>query len=156
MSAEIVQLVEQAGPYVSAAIGAYGAAVLSRAENAVVSAADAAADVAADAAADVTARLGRRILQAVWRRRDEGGRTALASAVGDAVQEPDDADAAGALRQQIKRALREDPELAREVAGMLPATGGVTVNVSGERAIGAQHIGVAVSGDNATVHPPRQ
>ncbi|WP_405567877.1 hypothetical protein OG418_23525 [Streptomyces phaeochromogenes] len=145
MSAEIVQLVEQAGPYLSAAVGAYGAAVFSRAEDAVV-----------DAAADATASLGQRILRAVWHRRDDQDRTALETAVREAAEEPDDEDAVGALRQQIKRALREDAELVREVAGLLPAQGGVTVNVSGTRAIGAQHIGLAVSGDNATIHPPQQ
>jgi hypothetical protein len=108
-----------------------------------------------DAAADATASLGRRILRAVWHRRDGQGRAALETAVREAAEEPDEADAAGALRQQIKRALREDAELAREVAGLLSAAGGVTVNVSGTRAIGAQHIGTAVSGDHATIHPPQ-
>ncbi|MFF2205726.1 hypothetical protein [Streptomyces sp. NPDC058145] len=144
MSTEIVQLVEQAGPYLSAAVGAYGAAVLTRAE-----------DVAVGAAVEGTAGLGRRILQVVWRQRDEEGRAVLESAVREAAEEPDDTDAAAALRQQIKRALREDAELAREVAGLLP-TAGVTVNVSGDRAIGAQHIGIAVSGDNATIHPSQR
>lgn len=145
MSTEIVQLVEQAGPYLSAAVGAYGATVLSRAQGAAVG-----------AAADATAGLGQRILQLVWHRRDDQGRDALEAAVREAAEEPDDEDAAGALRQQIKRALREDAELAREIAGLLPAAGGVTVNVSGTRAIGAQHIGIAASGDNTTIHPPQQ
>jgi len=145
MSAEIVQLLEQAGPYLSAAVGAYGATVFSRAE-----------DAAVEAAADATASVGRRILRAVWHRRDDQGRAALETAVREAAEEPAEEDAAGALRQLIKRALREDAELAREVAGLLPAAGGVTVNVSGKRAIGAQHIGIAVSGDDATIHPPQR
>jgi hypothetical protein len=77
----------------------------------------------------------------------------LEGAVQTAAEEPDDADAAGALRHQLKRALQEDAELARELAALLPAQGGVTVNVSGARAIGAQHIGIAASGDNTTIHP---
>ncbi|MFK4868493.1 hypothetical protein ACI3K4_25130 [Streptomyces sp. CSMPJR101] len=145
MSTEIIHLVEAAGPYLSAAVGAYGAAVLARTEGVVV-----------DAAVEGTAGLGRRILQLVWRRRDEEGRAALESAVREAAEEPVDANAAAALRQQIKRALREDAELARELAALLPAQGGVTVNVSGTRAIGAQHIGIAASGDNTAIHPPRQ
>jgi hypothetical protein len=145
MSAEIVQLMEQTGPYLSAAVGAYGTAVFSRTQ-----------DAAVNTAADATASGGQRILQAVWHRRDDQGRAALETAVRDAVEEPDDEDAAGALRQQIKRALREDAELAREVAGLLPAPRGVTVNVSGARAIGAQRIGIAATGDNATIHPPQQ
>jgi uncharacterized protein YlxW (UPF0749 family) len=139
---ELVQVVEQAGPYVTAALGAYGAGVLARAEAAAV---------------DGSANVGRRILRAVWRRRDERGRAELEAAVTDAASEPDDADAAAALRQQVKRALREDPELLRELAGLLPAAGAgtvtVTVTASGERSIAAQHVGTAITGDNATVQP---
>jgi hypothetical protein len=138
---EIVELIEQATPYLSAAVAAYGAAVLRRAE-----------DAAVGVAVEGTAGLGQRILQLVWRRRDEEGRAALEGAVQTAAEEPDDADAAGALRHQLKRALQEDAELARELAALLPAQGGVTVNVSGARAIGAQHIGIAASGDNTTIH----
>ncbi|MFJ4486561.1 hypothetical protein ACIP3D_29920 [Streptomyces longwoodensis] len=145
MSTEIVQLMEQAGPYLSAAVTAYGAGILHRA-----------GDAALDAAVEETAGLGQRIVRLVWRRRDEEGRVALERAVGEAAAEPDDADAAALLRRQIKLALREDAELAREVAALLPAQSGVTVNVSGTRAIGAQHIGIAASGDNTTIHPPQQ
>ncbi|QJT00944.1 hypothetical protein G9272_12015 [Streptomyces asoensis] len=145
MSTEIVDLVEQATPYLSAALTAYGAAVLSRAE-----------DTAVSAAVEGTAGLGQRILQLVWRRRDEEGRAALEEAVQTAAEEPDDTDAAGALRHQLKRALREEAELVRELAALLPEQASVTVNVSGTRAIGAQHIGIAASGDNTTIHPPQQ
>jgi hypothetical protein len=145
VSTEIVELVEQATPYVSAALTAYGAAALTRAE-----------DEAVGAAVEGTAGVGRRILQLVWRRRDEEGRSTLEGAVRMAAEEPDDTDATGALRHQLKRALREDAELVRELAALLPGQGAVTVNVSGTRAIGAQHIGIAASGDNVTIHPPQQ
>src|SRR5882757_1931434 len=102
MGAEIVELVEQAGPYLTTALGAYGAGVLGRAESAAV---------------DATANVGRRILHAVWRRRNAQGQAELEAAVRDAVEDPDDSDAAAALRQQIKRALRDDEELLRELAG---------------------------------------
>ncbi|WP_327292811.1 hypothetical protein [Streptomyces sp. NBC_01198] len=144
MDTEIVQLVEQAGPYLTAAVGAYGAAVLGRAE-----------DAATSAAADATANVGRRLLRAVWHRGDAAEQAALATAVQEVAEESGDEDAAAALRQQVKRALRDDAALRAEVAALLGTAGGVTVNVSGARAIGAQHIGIAVSGDNATVHPPR-
>ncbi|MGW4851275.1 hypothetical protein ACWEPZ_08570 [Streptomyces sp. NPDC004288] len=144
MSAEIVELVEQAGPYLTAAVSAYGTAVLVRAQ-----------DAALDAAVEGTAGVGRRILELVWRRRDGEERAALEAAVREAAEEPEDADAAAALRRQIKRALREDAELVRELAALLPERGGVTVNVSGARAIGAQHIGIAATGDHTTIHPPR-
>ncbi|MFJ4406786.1 hypothetical protein [Streptomyces sp. NPDC088910] len=141
MSAEIVQLVEQAGPYLSAAAGAYGVQVFGRAE-----------DAAVGAAADATASLGRRILQAVWHRQGEQGRAALASAVEDVVQEPDNVDAAGALRQQIKRALREDEDLQRELAELFAQVSGSSVVASGERSIASDsNSGVQITGDDAHV-----
>ncbi|MEU5702098.1 MULTISPECIES: hypothetical protein [Streptomyces] len=140
MGDEIVQLVDQVGPYLSTAVSAYGVGVLTRAE---------------DAAVDATANLGRRILQAVWHRRGEQGRTDLAAAVQDAAEDPEDGDAAAALRQQIKRALREDTALRDELARILPAASARSVNVtaSGERAIAAQTIGTAATGDNVTLRP---
>ncbi|WP_107452621.1 NB-ARC domain-containing protein [Streptomyces sp. TLI_053] len=134
MSGDIVQLVEQASPYLTAAVSAYGGAVLARAE---------------DTAVEATANLGRRILQTVWRRRTEPQQTALEAAVQDAAEAPDDPDAAAALRQQIKRALREDAELLAELAALLPApaAGTVTITASGDRSIAAQHIGNAHTGD---------
>ncbi|MGG7569755.1 hypothetical protein [Streptomyces sirii] len=139
MSTEIVQLVEQAAPYLSSAVSAYGAAALTRAENAAV---------------ESTANLGRRILQVVWRRRNQQGQAQLEAAVQDAADAPDDEDAAAALRQQIKRALRDDVELLSELARMLPASGEtVTVTASGERSIAAKTIGMAITGDNTTIRP---
>ncbi|MFE9612746.1 hypothetical protein [Streptomyces sp. NPDC006012] len=140
MSAEIVQFLGQAGPYLTAALGAYGAGVLTRAESSAV---------------DATANAGRRLLQAVWRCRDAQGRTELEAAVGDAAAEPDDADAAAALRQQIKRALRDDAELLRELTALLPVgSGGVSVTASGERSVAAGgDIGVAITGDVHTERP---
>ncbi|RLV08139.1 hypothetical protein CTZ27_04710 [Streptomyces griseocarneus] len=137
MDTEIVTVMEQVGPYLTAALGAYGAGVLVRAE---------------DAAVDATANAGRRILRAVWRRRVPEERAALEAAVQDAVAEPGDEDAAGALRQQIKRALREDAELLGELSALV-AAGTVTVTASGERSIAAQTITTAVSGDHNTVRP---
>ena len=142
MSAEIGQLVGQAGPYLTAAVVAYGTGVLTRAESAAV---------------EATANIGRRMLQAVWQRRDAQGRAELESAVTDAAEEPEDDDASAALRQQLKRALREDAELLRELAGLLPqaGTGGVTVTASGNRSIAAGgNIGVAITGDGHTAPRP--
>ncbi|MBL1068140.1 hypothetical protein [Streptomyces sp. 7-21] len=137
MSGEAVQLVEQAAPYLLSAVSAYGMAVFSRAEN---------------AAADATANLGRRILRAVWRRRDEQGRQELEAAVRDAAETPEDADAAAAVRQQVKRALREDAELRAELARLLPAAGEtVRVTASGERSIAAKTITTAITGDHTRI-----
>ncbi|MFF3062058.1 hypothetical protein [Streptomyces sp. NPDC057909] len=136
MSAEIAALMEQVGPYLTAALGAYGGAVLTRAE---------------DAAVDASANLGRRILHTVWRRRGEAERPALESAVHDAAEDTE-GDAAAALRQQIKRALRDDADLIRELVGLLPERSGtVTITAPGTRAIAAHSIGTAITGDNTHI-----
>ncbi|SEH02448.1 hypothetical protein SAMN05444920_126106 [Nonomuraea solani] len=123
-------------PYVSAAIGAYGSAVLTKAQ---------------DVAADETVGLGRRLLQRVWQRPES--RAELESAVSDRVQAPDDDDSLAALRLQIKKALAADPALAMELADMLgPATASpaMTVNAVGERAVAAgTNTGIIQTGDNA-------
>ncbi|QIY56650.1 hypothetical protein HEP86_21585 [Streptomyces sp. RPA4-5] len=140
VSAEMVQFVQQAGPAVTAAVSAYGAAVLTRAQ---------------DAAADATVGLGQRILQAVWRRGDEAGRAELERVVDEAVDEQDDAYTTAVLSRILKRALQDDRELREELAALLPApaAGTVTITASGERSIAAQHIGTAITGDGPT--PPR-
>lgn len=138
MGAEIAQLVGQAGPAVTAAVGAYGAAVLTRAQ---------------DAAADATVGLGQRILQLVWRRRDEAGRAELERLVGEAADEQDDAYSTAVLSRLLRHALQDDPALREELAAVLPATSTITIMASGERSIAAQHIGTAITGDGHT--PPR-
>ncbi|KUM99105.1 hypothetical protein AQI95_40680 [Streptomyces yokosukanensis] len=136
MSAEIAQWVEQVWPYVASAVGAYGVAVFQRAE---------------DAAVDATANTGRRMLQAVWGRRDERGQAELEAAVQDVAEAPDDTDAVGAMRQQIKWALQDDAGLRTELAGLLPTGEPVQVTASGTRAVAAKTVGVAITGDNNTV-----
>ncbi|MER6526402.1 hypothetical protein [Streptomyces sp. NPDC001508] len=140
VSGEIVQWVQQAGPAVTAAVGAYGAAVLTRTQ---------------DAAADATVNLGQRILQAVWRRRDEAGRAELERVVDEAADEQDDTYTAAVLGRLLRRALQDDPELRDELTALLPAPAANAVNItaSGERSIAAQHIGTAITGDGHT--PPR-
>ncbi|MFC9610390.1 hypothetical protein [Streptomyces sp. NPDC056938] len=135
MGAEIMQLVGQAGPAVTAAVGAYGAAVLTRAQ---------------DAAADSTVSLGQRILQLVWRHRDEAGQAELERVVGEAADEQDDAYSTAVLSRLLRHALQDDPVLRKELAAVLPATSTVTVTASGERSIAAQHIGTAITGDGHT------
>lgn len=137
VSAEIVQWVQQAGPAVTAAASAYGAGVLTRAE---------------DVAADATVSLGQRILQLVWRRRDEAGRAELERVVDEAADEQDDAYTTAVLSRLLKRALQEDPELREELSGLLPAPAAGTVNItaSGTRSIAGQHIQTAITGDGHT------
>ncbi|MER5459649.1 hypothetical protein ABT010_02920 [Streptomyces sp. NPDC002668] len=94
------------------------------------------------------------MLHAVWHRRHEQGRAELEAAVQDAADDPEDETAVAALCQQIKRALLEDEELLRELSALLPTgSGPVTVTASGERAIAAQTITTAITGDNATIQP---
>ncbi|MFF9603647.1 hypothetical protein ACF1GY_15325 [Streptomyces sp. NPDC014684] len=134
MDAEAVRLVEQAGPYLTAAVGAYGAAVLTRAQ---------------DAAADATVGLGQRILQSLWRRGDEAGRAELERVVDEAADEQDDVYSAAVLSRLLRRGLRDDPGLQEELSALLPApaAGTVTITASGERSIAAQHIRTAITGD---------
>ncbi|MFD5634499.1 hypothetical protein ACFWJM_10200 [Streptomyces sp. NPDC127077] len=134
MSAEIVQLVEQAGPYLTAAVGAYGAAVLTRAE---------------DTVADATVALGRRILQMVWRRGDRVGRAELERVVDEAADEQNESYTVAVLGRLLRQVLQEDAELRAELSAMLPtpAAGTVTIKASGDRSIAAQHIGTAITGD---------
>ncbi|MFI6845663.1 hypothetical protein OG535_08295 [Kitasatospora sp. NBC_00085] len=132
MSAEIAELLTQAGPYLTGALGAYGTAVLTRAE---------------DAAADATANAGRRLLQRVWRRGDATRRAELEATVADADEDPDAV--AAALRLHLRRALREDPELRSELAEFLTArpAPSITVTAAGERSIAAHTIRTAITGD---------
>ncbi|MER5355178.1 hypothetical protein ABT093_33255 [Kitasatospora sp. NPDC002551] len=116
MSTEIVQLAQQAGPYLTAAASAYGGAVPVRAE---------------ETAADATVDLGRRILQAVFRRGGAAEQAALEKAVQEVADTP------------------EDAELRAELAALLPApaAGAVTITASGERSIAAHTITTAITGD---------
>jgi hypothetical protein len=137
MDTEIVQFMEQAGPYMTAAIGAYGGAVLSRAE---------------DAAVDATANLGRRMLRAVWHRRT-GQRAELERVVQEVAEDPNDTDAVGSLRNQIKRAVREDADLLRELADLLAAAPPGSVMAFGRAAVATGKADTAVSGDgNVTIY----
>ncbi|MFJ6835475.1 hypothetical protein [Streptomyces sp. NPDC091209] len=107
---------------------------------------------AQDAAADATVGLGQRIIQLVWRRRDEAGRTELERVVDEAADEQDKSYTAAVLGRLLRRALQEDAELCAELSAMLPApvAGSVNVTASGERSIAAQHIGTAITGDGHT------
>lgn len=130
----MIELAAQVMPSVLAAMGAYGAAVLQKAE---------------DQAADATVSLGRRILQRIF-----GARSADDPApeqVADLAADPADEDAVAALRLAIRKALAADAELRGDVEGLL-ASGGVRVTASGDRSIAAQSIsGIAVTGDNTTI-----
>ena len=134
MDSELAVLANEVSPYVTAAIGAYGGAVLARAR---------------DQAADATVGLGRRILQRIFGTRDA---VQVPQPVADLAADPDDPDLQAALRVAIRKALATDAGLAGEVRTMLADASSVTVTASGERSIAAQSVtGVASTGDGATI-----
>ncbi|MFB4265146.1 hypothetical protein [Nonomuraea sp. GTA35] len=142
MAAELATLVGELSPYVTAAVGAYGAAVLARAHEEV---------------ADVTVGWGRRMLQQIFGVRPDEDE--VPETVIELAQAPDDPDLQAALRVQIRRVLAADEELAARLRAMLAearaetaGTGTATVTASGERsvAIGRDNSGTIVTGDHST------
>ncbi|MFD7919002.1 hypothetical protein ACFV3R_07250 [Streptomyces sp. NPDC059740] len=123
---DVDMLVGQVVPAVGAAVSAYGTAVLTRAET---------------EAAGATVRLGQRLLHRLLRRGPDPA--ALERAVTDLAAAEGDQDAVAALRLRVRQALHACPELAAELAGLLPApaaaSGGVRVggDVSGIVSTGA-------------------
>jgi hypothetical protein len=124
----------EALPYMTAAITAYGTAVVTK---------------TTDTVADATVSLGRRIVQRLWHR--EEGRADLERAISDVAEAPEDADFQAVLRVQLKRALRDDPELAADLAQLLPA-GVASFTASGAGAVAVQtNSGIISTGDGATI-----
>ena len=112
MSREAASLAAEMTPYVSAAVGAYGGAVLAKVR---------------DEAADATIGLGRRLLQRVFGPRGKG--EPLPDPLGDLAADPDDSDAPAAVRLAIGQALADDPALQAEVRSMLADAPGVIQQV---------------------------
>lgn len=101
-TSEVATLVTQATPYVTAAVGAYGGAVLAKVR---------------DDAADATVGVGRRLLQRVfgWKKEGEALPAPLAAVVADL----GDSDALGMLRYAIRCALEADAAMLAEVTQIL-------------------------------------
>jgi hypothetical protein len=95
-------------PYASAAVGAYGGAVLAKAR---------------DEAADATVGLGRRLLQRIFGSHQDGE---LPEPVAAVVADPTDKKALEALGQAIDEALAASPKLKAKVRRMLKRTTRVT------------------------------
>jgi hypothetical protein len=123
----------QVVPYVGAAVAAYGAGVLTRAE---------------DAAADGTVRLGQRLLAGLLSR--VAHRSRIEQAVTDLAGAPSDPDFRSALLAQVKLAIRQDQQLAAELAALLPAAPSVTAAGDRSVAIGGNNHGILSTGDGAT------
>lgn len=116
MSGEVASLAAEMTPYVSAAVGAYGGAVLAKVR---------------DDTADATVGLGRRLLQRVFGSRLEG--EPLPDPLGALAADPEDGDALAAVRLAIRQALADDPALQAEVRSMLASATGVTQQVHAGR-----------------------
>jgi hypothetical protein len=129
---QIVALVTEATPYLTAAATAYGAAVLAKVR---------------DEAADATAGVGLKLLQRVFGRKKDD--EALPAPLEAVVANPGDDDALGMLRYAIRQALEADDAMLAEVKQILAAAPGTTVT---------QHISAGrdayVSGHDMTINRP--
>ncbi|MEV1114874.1 hypothetical protein AB0I91_07380 [Actinosynnema sp. NPDC049800] len=135
MSAEIAELANAVVPYVTAAAGAYGSAVLTKLQ---------------EQSADATVRTGGSLLRRLLGK--EKSAPALEAAVLDLAEDIEDPDRQGALRLQIRKLLAEDEELRAEISDVLKSAG-VTVTASGDRAVAAEAItdSVVSTGDDAQI-----
>jgi hypothetical protein len=116
MSGDVAAVAAEMTPYISAAVGSYGGAVLAKVR---------------DDAADATVGLGRRLLQKVFGHRGEG--ESLPGPLADLAADPGDGDALAAVRLAVRKALAADPMLAGEVRSMLAGAPGVAQQVRAGR-----------------------
>jgi len=110
MAGEVATLVAEATPYVTAAVGAYGGAVLGKVR---------------DDAADATVGVGRRLLQRVFGRREQD--EPLPAPLAALAADPGDADALGVVRLAMRQALEGDAAMLEEVKRMIASAQGTTV-----------------------------
>jgi hypothetical protein len=116
MGGDMASLAAEMTPYVSAAVGAYGGAVLARVR---------------DEAADATVGLGRRLLQRVFGSRGEA--EPLPDPLAALAADPGDEDALAAVRLAIRQALAQDAALQADVRAMLAGAPAVTQQVRAGR-----------------------
>ncbi len=107
---EIAALVTDATPYLTAAAGAYGTAVLVKAQ---------------DQAADATVGLGRRLLQRVFGQKKPN--EPLPASLGAFVAAPADPDVLGAVRLAIRQSLEADTAMLAEFRQLLAGAPASTV-----------------------------
>lgn len=135
MDVDVTSVAGAVVPFVTAAVGAYGAGVVNRIQ-----------DVAADATVGVGGQLLRRLLG-----RPESA-PALTAAVTDLAVDPSDQERLAALQQRIVEILRADEQARNDVVGMLQAAK-PNVTASGTRSVAAGTIsgGIVVTGDNTRI-----
>lgn len=124
MAAELAQLAADVTPYVTAAAGAYGGAVLTKAK---------------DEAAGATVALGRRLARRIFGAHEPSDE--MPEALADVIADPEDPDNQAALRKAIRKALTDDEALATEVRAMVTAvrTGDHSVVTAGNH-IGGHNV----------------
>ena len=134
MAGEVAMLVTEATPYVTAAMGAYGGAVLSKVR---------------EDAADATVGVGRQLLQRIFGHRTAG--EPLPAPLAALAADPSDADALGMVRWAMRQALEADAVMLNEVRSMLAAAPGVMAkqNVRAGR-------DAYVSGRDMTINRPSE
>jgi hypothetical protein len=110
MAGEVATLVADASPYVTAAVGAYGGAVLAKVR---------------DDAVDATVGVGRRLLQRVFGRQKED--EPLPVPLAALAANPNNVDALGMVRWALRQALEADTAMLEEVKSMLASVQGVIV-----------------------------
>jgi tetratricopeptide (TPR) repeat protein len=104
MAGDVASLAAQISPYISAAVGAYGGAVLAKVR---------------DDAASATVGLGRRLLQRIFG--SHSTEDALPGPLQDLVNDPNDIDALAALRFAIKKKFDADTALVNDIRSILIA-----------------------------------
>jgi hypothetical protein len=107
---EVAALVTDATPYVTAAVGAYGGAVLAKTR---------------DKTADATVDVGVRILQRVFGRKKAAD--PLPKQLADVVAHPGDAEFLAVLRVAVRKALERDAAMLADVRAIVSATRGGVV-----------------------------
>jgi hypothetical protein len=131
---DIAALADQLMPYLTAAIGGYGAAVAAKTQ---------------DVVADETVSLGRRLVQRLltWER----SQPQMQAAISDVARAPEDEDAAAALRLLVKRRWRPTRPWPPNWPGCCRrrSAGGITA-VGGRAAAVAVNTGVIRFGDDST------
>jgi hypothetical protein len=118
-------------PYVTAAAGAYGSAVL---------------DKVRDQAIDATINLGRQLMHRIF---GEPLPAPVEAAVQDLAGDPQDPDRVAPIRRQIRIALEADPALAADVARMVQ-NAPIHIEALGDRSVAVEeNLGIIQTGDRA-------
>jgi hypothetical protein len=102
VSGEIAQVTAEMVPYVTTALSAYGGAVLAKVQ---------------DDAADATVGFGRRLLQRIFGRKQDG--EPLPPVLAKVIANPGDPDYLGTLRATIRDELESDAQMLAEVREIL-------------------------------------